>query len=317
MKILTATASLFLFYLSSTTEAAPNGASACPGGMPAVGGPHLREGFVNSTLAGGGIVTSFGNENQGFILESGNTFNTTPSETWFLVLEAFEAPIRGVLVRLECQTDLTGVMSSESPLLQDAAVCDQDDGFVVGMTHTSNVDKEVIDIAFALDTVTTVSVDITVVMANNDEDGSIFYYDRFYYSAKHPACNICGDLGEVQNPTGVIPIPEGTLPGIGLTEIDCATAAAFGFDGQIAPEICPLVPTLAAGICQCGQVVVDPTMDPSESTTPPETSTPPETTTPSEGTPMPTEGPTAAGKAVAKLSTVVIFATVAFVMFAL
>jgi hypothetical protein len=258
---------LLVASLFSSTIAGPNGASGCMGGIPAVGGAHLREGAVNGSLAEGGVSVDIGN----VTMQVGDTFEAMPFDSFDLTVTAGDAPIRGILVRLECQTDLTGALSSEDPLLQEAQACEQDDNFVVGMTHTSNVDKGVITMVIGLGTVTTVSVDVTVVMAN-DNGGSMFYYDRFFFAAKYPPCNICGDLGNVQNPTGIIAIPPGILPDIDLESIDCETAAQFALAGQLSPEVCGLTPTLAAGVCQCGigdgNMTVTPsgTMPPSDDT---------------------------------------------------
>jgi hypothetical protein len=98
----------------------------------------------------------------------GETFETTPLEEFNVTITATAAPIKGILVRLQCKTDLTGALSSEDSLIQDAAAFAQDDNFVVGMTHTSNVEKRKIVMSIVLDTTTTVSVDVTAVMQNND-----------------------------------------------------------------------------------------------------------------------------------------------------
>ena len=240
----------FLVFLSlfGSTTAAPNGASACPGGMAAVGAPHFRQGATtNGTLAEGGVSLTIGDTT----LAAGDKFEAAPGERFSLTVVAANAPFRGILVRLECQTDLSGALSTWSlDLLQGAAACAQDDNFVDGMTHTSNVDKSVVEMEIGLDTVTTVSMDVTVVMANTASEGSIFTYDRFFFVAKHAPCNICGGDLTIGNTEGIIPVPPEF--GVGVESIDCATAAQLGMAGQIAPALCSVTPALTTEICQCG-----------------------------------------------------------------
>lgn len=239
-------------------DALPNGAAGCKGGGPAVEGPgHLRDGATNGTLADGGVTITIGDT----VMAPGDTFMALPMDVHDLVATAANAPIRGILVRLECKTDLTGALTSEDPLLVDATACAQDDNFVVGVTHNSADDKPETIMQITLEAVTTVSVDVTVVM-QNDQEASVYYYDQFRFRAEYPACDICGDLGPIGNFSGIVQIPPGTLPGVDITEITCAEANEIALGGGIPSQLCPLTPTLAGVPCQCGQVAPNVTMIP-------------------------------------------------------
>jgi hypothetical protein len=240
---------LLLLLQATAVSAFPTGAGQCPADMAAVSGAHLRDGAITGSLADGGVTFTIGDT----VMAPGDRFETSPLEEFNVTLLAASdnMPIRGFLVRLECSTDLTGAITSEDPLVQEAAACAQDDNFVVGLTHNSNVDKQEIAMTIVLDTPTTVTVDVTVVMMNGD-NGSMYYYDKFIYSASYPACDICGGAGALGNPEGIIKIPADTFPGLELTEIDCATANDIGTGGQIPPDLCPLTPALAGPVCLCG-----------------------------------------------------------------
>lgn len=218
--------------LIGSAQAGPGGAGSCPKGMPAVGLSHLRENATTGSLADGGLTFTIGNTT----MTTGETFDAGVNEEWTFNVAASALPFKGILVRLECLTNLTGAITSDDPLLHDAAVCDTTPGdFVVGLTHNSRDEKDSVDMTVALGVATTVSVDITVVMYNNDT-GSAYYYDQFFFATTHPPCDICGTLGPLGDPMANVTVPPNLsiLPLLeGISEVNCGVANQVGLAGQI------------------------------------------------------------------------------------
>jgi hypothetical protein len=97
-------------------------------------------------------------------------------------IESFQVLIKGFLIRLESSdpdVDLTGIITSDSPLVKDAAVCS---GNVVGLTHTYALEKSTVNATLRSDfAVENVDIGVTVVYINT-ADLSVFAYDSYTVS---------------------------------------------------------------------------------------------------------------------------------------
>ena len=131
-------------------SAFPSGAGACPRGVPAVMGPHLSQtDIIRGTIADSGFTLSIG----GIVVPPGAVLNFVQGDPYDIGIQLADDTadpdttttiFRGVLMRLE-DTSGQGTIDIEptDDLTQNANVCDLEmmSGQVVGLTHTSNVEK--------------------------------------------------------------------------------------------------------------------------------------------------------------------------------
>ena len=164
-------ASTLIATLASTAHAFSTGAGGCAGGVPAVAGLHIRDDQTTGSLADGGVTISVG----GTELAAGATVDATAMEEVTITATATGSPFKGILVRLESgATDMSGVLTSSSALLSDAAACSAP---VAGITHTSSEPKTSADVTMLADAAMEVSMDVTVVMDNSAT--SEYYHSTF------------------------------------------------------------------------------------------------------------------------------------------
>lgn len=164
--------SIILATLISKAAASPSGASACPAGAAAPGGPHLSgmpgldgdlsEGDYVMTV--GGVEVSDGDE-----IESPLDFDIT-------VTAAGEG-FRGILIRVG-GASVDQVTSTD--LTAPAGAC----GDVGSVTHSEPSLKTTGTASVSLDGDALLEVDISVVVDNNAAEGiSTFYYSSFTINA--------------------------------------------------------------------------------------------------------------------------------------
>mmetsp|Transcript_39274 Transcript_39274/g.94951 ORF Transcript_39274/g.94951 Transcript_39274/m.94951 type:complete len:424 (+) Transcript_39274:89-1360(+) len=128
-------------------SAFPSGAGACPRGVPAVMGPHLSQPeIVRGQLSEAGLTLSIG----GIVVPPGAVLNFVQGDSYDIGIQLADDAdpattiFRGLLMRLE-DTSGQGMIDIEptDDLTQNANVCDLEmmSGQVVGLTHTSNIEK--------------------------------------------------------------------------------------------------------------------------------------------------------------------------------
>ena len=240
-------AGLLLSLIPSLVSAFPTGAGGCDGGgVSAPKGLHLREGFVQGTLADGVVTVTF----DGTELAAGSTYQSTPTADVTLTVTS-NSTYRGILVRVEGNPDFPPIITSADTLLRDADDVCTDPG-VVGITHNSRDDKSSSTVVITTLVAAELTIDINVVEVNNGVDGSIFYHDSFTIQAAHPPCDICAGKGPMGSPEAILTIPENLNPfGEGEGTIACEDAEAAALAGNIDPSLC-VAASFATGPCNCG-----------------------------------------------------------------
>jgi hypothetical protein len=151
----------------SATNAFSTGAGGCMAGQAAVGGGHLANpNIVTGTLAQGGFSVSVDAEAFPLTesLEIGETYSITVQGPDF----------RGVLI----MSSSDGVsLTPTDALLQPSLACDAL-GFP-GITHVSSEFKAEATGEFVCLAAGTHNVGVTVVVSNNNQEGSMYYYTGF------------------------------------------------------------------------------------------------------------------------------------------
>jgi hypothetical protein len=253
--------------LSSSAHAFSTGAGGCSGGQAAVMGFHLSTngGKVTTTgsLADGGI---------GLLLDgvpldaaAATAKNFSADEPHVLTV-AGTSDYRGMLVRLSAASgvDTTSSLLEVSEDLQDADTCVAP---VVGITHTSSNLKNAQSMSLQLLSEGEVTIDVTVVVANNSTD-SIYYYSSYTLNAVgavaeatvvNPVCEVCGAGLTISKPDVVVYNP------LTVMNPTCAEIEAGGQAGMISPAYCSVLPGVIATACGCelasrtGEADADPT----------------------------------------------------------
>jgi hypothetical protein len=166
------------------------GAGGCGGGGPAVGGRHIdfltaasAQDGMNATLFDAATVVWLDGvrfePNMPTILPTGQDISFR--------IETFQVALRGFLIRVEApdlnpDVDLSAIISSDSPLAQNAVACAQESGNVVGLTHTDASEKTTVNTTLRSDLLAVnVTIGVTVVFINN-ANLSVFAYDSYTVS---------------------------------------------------------------------------------------------------------------------------------------
>jgi hypothetical protein len=158
---------------SSGVDAFPYTAGGCDGGIAAVKESHVSDTAVTGTLADGG-----------FALIVNNQYRLDPATpTYFLVGETYSlsiqgGPFRGILIRVEGEDVDAITMTAISPF-RLSEVCAMEGA--IGISHTESSDKTgLIPIGdIGVSSGQELGVDVTVVVSNNGQKGSEYYYDRY------------------------------------------------------------------------------------------------------------------------------------------
>jgi hypothetical protein len=161
-----------LVTFSSRTEAYSSGAGQCIGGTAAVGAPHMTSSAVTGSLQDGALtLTVVRDQTNGAPSEEITTNTDTTVTIGFS--STGSTGFRGALIRAS-STD--GAEFTLEPGVNGAnAMACTEDG-VLGVTHTSNDLKMELGAILNVATAGTVTLDVTVVLAQNSVDGSIYYY---------------------------------------------------------------------------------------------------------------------------------------------
>jgi Reeler domain len=216
--------------LATTVSSFSTGAGGCAGGMAAVGSGHLRDGATTGSLADGGITISV--DGGGTALEEGATLDATVMEEVVVTATATNEPFKGILIRLESgSTDMTGVLSAGSALLQDAAACAAP---VAGVTHTSSDEKTQVEVSMTPEAEGTVQMDVTVVLRNN-ADGSTYYYGQYTVNVAAASAGGGGGNEEVGGGDETSPTDAPVEP------------PAPGGEGETSPTDAPVEPPAPSG----------------------------------------------------------------------
>jgi hypothetical protein len=157
-------------------DAYSSGAGQCIGGMAAVGAPHMTSTAVTGSLSDGRLVVAFNSR-----MFNGLDFCVETGADYTLLIQAPDGSFRGALIRA---SSADGAEFTLEPRVngQVAMACN-DDG-VLGVTHTSNAIKTELGATLFIATAGTVTLDVTVVRANNANDGSIYFYSRYTLTAE-------------------------------------------------------------------------------------------------------------------------------------
>jgi hypothetical protein len=173
--------SLWLFLLLAiffdSVRSFSKGAGSCDSGV-AVRGYHLDSNNGRSvqtgTLKQAGIQVTV--DSAQLLPDNHLTLQTGIEHNLQLYMAV--AVFRGILIRVSSPDgeDLTGIMTTADPLLKTAGVCPIG---VVGITHRSGVDKDMVYAVLRFDTpVSNVLLEITVVGMNNKK-GSLYAYSAY------------------------------------------------------------------------------------------------------------------------------------------
>ncbi|GKY90714.1 hypothetical protein MPSEU_000044800 [Mayamaea pseudoterrestris] len=170
----------------------PTGAGGCSGGGAAVQGEHLdgSKDLTSGSLEEAGFQVLLDgtqlSESDDFVIEVGKDAVLT-------LVATGGTPFKGVLMRVEASDvdvqDTAALTPSDN--VQNAGVCAAPVG---GVTHFNNDEKTSASATLRFDTATDVTLDVTVVVANDDSE-SIFYYQGFTGAAAGDAGASPGDDG--------------------------------------------------------------------------------------------------------------------------
>jgi hypothetical protein len=238
--------------LASSAHAFSSGAGGCSGGEAAVKDFHLSaqggKASTTGSLADGGVDLLL----DGVPLDAmaATARNFSAADIHVLTLSG-TSPYRGMLVRLSAPSgvDTTSSLLEVSADLQDAGSCSAP---VVGITHTNSNLKNAQSMSLFLPSEGEVTIDVTVVFANNSTD-SIYYYSGYTLNAvmeaaatvAYPVCEVCGANRTVSKPDASVYNP------LSLTSNSCAEIQAGGEAGVISPMFCSVLPGVIATACGC------------------------------------------------------------------
>jgi hypothetical protein len=168
--------------LLASAQARSNGAGGCAGGQAAVMGNHLSvqpgRTFETGSLADGGVSLLLDGSPLDATAATATDFSAATVHVLTLV---GTSPYRGLLVRLSAPSgvDTTTALLEVSDDLQDADVCSAP---VAGITHTNADLKSMQSMSLSIRTEGEITLDVTVVFANNGTN-SIYYYSGYTLNA--------------------------------------------------------------------------------------------------------------------------------------
>jgi hypothetical protein len=194
------------------TFAYPNGAGQCIGGRAAVGGEHLtlNPSETGSLVDGGLEVTVNGDTT---LTENGGPYEIATNTDYTIAIGiSSSGGFRGALIRASSdngETDFT--LQAADDFGQEATSVCSDDG-VLGVTHVTNDIKPSLSATLNVAFVGTITLDITVVQAANDNDGSYYYYSPFTLTVVEAAVeNVGTDSNSTETSTSS-PVAEEPSP---------------------------------------------------------------------------------------------------------
>ena len=211
-------------------QAYPTGAGSCPGGVPAVGGPHILTNTTDdSSSSATKLIQSSSLLDNEFLVAINDSFVTTAialNPTFYIntpnTISVYNNRFlyKGILIRVEIPTTDTTTTAGQSnftfvPLTntQSSFACLQQGPNVIGITHTNSTFKNVHSgILEILVPTSNVTLDITVVGVNNDTI-SLYAYDRVYINFIDPNATIVETTDRpTSSPVGSDTTPTETTP---------------------------------------------------------------------------------------------------------
>lgn len=175
------TAGFLLHQAGHEVDAAPNRATVCNGASSSPGGPHLSNAPLNITSLEATPVQFLLNgqalcaEQQTPCSDPNPTLTVGEVYNWEVSGDTY----RGLLVRVEALdggATFEGELLTEDPLLGPADACVAP---VVGIDHSSPVDKTSSTGTLRIDAAGQVQIDVNVVFRNNAAEGSAFAHNYF------------------------------------------------------------------------------------------------------------------------------------------
>jgi hypothetical protein len=174
-----------LLSLLTVVTSSPNGAPSCESGTANVQSLHLSA--LRNPRTGDLSSNGFEVYLNGTLLESGNITSPTLFRAHMnndLVVKAVNGTFRGILMLLyqpAVNVHEGEGLTPKSPL-QAATGCAGT--LTSGVTHTENSQKEEANAIIHYDTTEGVAtLDINIVVANNDVDGSAYFFQKYYLQA--------------------------------------------------------------------------------------------------------------------------------------
>jgi hypothetical protein len=195
-----------------TAHAFPNGAGQCIGGRAAVDGEHLTlNPVVTGSLVDGGLEVTI---NDGTTLtEDGGPYEIATNTDYTIAIGiSSSGGFRGALIRAASsngESDFT--LQAADEFGQDATSVCTDNG-VLGVTHVSNDIKPSLSATLNVGFVGTITLDITVVQAANDNDGSSYYYSPYTLTVVKAVDNAIVDSNSTETITTTTSSPVAAEP---------------------------------------------------------------------------------------------------------
>lgn len=207
--------------------ALPNGAASCAAGNP-LGGFHLSRDQTTGDLVDGGLLVFL----NGVPLTTGAvaTFPSVGTSAITVITNNVETlGFRGYLIRVDLGNGETMALSPDESG-QVSPLCISSD--VSGVTHTDRSLKSEIDVDFTVDEVLSaaVSLEVTVVFANNAQELSVWYSDTF--TLEQEAAEFVPPITQLPPVTPVPPVPPVT-PNPPAVDFPFSQ---FAFDGYVEPS---------------------------------------------------------------------------------
>jgi hypothetical protein len=164
----------FVGFAPFIIQAAPTGACSCDGGKAAVEGSHVLGNVVTGMLIDGGFDLVVNGQ---YKLDPSILTSVEVGKT--LTLSIKGGPFRGILLRMGA----VGLTMIPATNFQLAIACMESN--VAGITHTENAGKSGLTSIgeFRVPTEQELEVDVTVVVSNNANDGSVYYYNSYQMKA--------------------------------------------------------------------------------------------------------------------------------------
>ena len=158
--------SVFVYHGNTIVVAFPTAAGGCNTGG-AVGDSHLINPTTGSLSLGGFEILLDGTN--ALLTNASNII--TPSKTYLLsVFSATDAQFRGALFRVN-----TGTLLEPGSNAVEATACTEAEG----VCHFGNDLKTEFEANIQVDSMEDVTLEVTLVVANTANEGSIYYYDKF------------------------------------------------------------------------------------------------------------------------------------------
>ena len=213
-----------------------------------------------------------------FVINGADVTSIRPNGVYILRLVSdVDKPFLGALIRVKQQQQETITVyfknDTASPFNCTRCFIDlySDDDDVVALMHTDNTPKSVMAGYLNTSSDDGITIDITVVDANDATNGSLFTYQKFSIgvvpSTPPPStspslasptvqtarptsmrlCSICGIGNKVTNPTGTLLL--NTVP------VSCGAAEEESLLDPVPPEVCAALQTGALnGSCGCAPI---------------------------------------------------------------